>query len=432
MAQSPPNPPILSVTQLTAAIKVCLEIKFPLVWLQGEVSNSKLHTSGHFYLSLKDANAQITAVMYRSEASKLKGLPKDGTQVIACGEIQVYPPKGNYQLLIRELRPVGVGELLQKLEELKQALLKKGYFKKERKRSLPKLPRRIGVVTSPTGAAIQDILNILTRRFYGFHLILNPVKVQGEGAAKEIAQAIEQFNTFDLADVLIVGRGGGSLEDLWAFNEEIVADALYKSRIPTISAVGHETDNCIADFVADVRAPTPSAAAEIVIAEKAQQLEQLEQMRKRMQHTLNHLIRQDRRRLEGIKRHPLFVSPYGLLGPWMQKIDDLREDMDRSILQQISVYKAKLEAQRKVLFSLKPINQLRNFKQKIDYFDRSIRQAMTSKIYHAKKQTLLAEIKLQQEWEKYIAMKKKCCSPCKDIGNWTLFFIGVNLCIKNV
>lgn len=411
MGQPAQNTPILSVTQLTAAIKACLEAKFPLVWLQGEVSNSKLHTSGHFYLSLKDANAQITAVMYRSEASKLKGIPKDGTQVVACGEIQVYPPKGNYQLLIRELRPVGVGELLQKLEELKQALLKKGYFKKERKRPLPKLPRRIGVVTSPTGAAIQDILNILTRRFYGFHLILNPVKVQGEGAAKEIAQAIQQFNAYDLADVIIVGRGGGSLEDLWAFNEEVVADALYHSRIPTISAVGHETDHCIADYVADVRAPTPSAAAEIVIAEKAQQLESLAQMRKRMQQTLTQLIRQDKRRLEGIKKHPIFCSPYGLLGPWLQKVDDYREDIDRSMEQRISSCKSLLEAQKRVLLSLKPVNQLRNFRQKIDYFDKAIRQALISKITAAKKQNQQAEVKLQQEWEKYIGMKQRLLQP---------------------
>lgn len=289
----------LTVSQLTQAIKSSLESNFPSILLQGEVSNSKLHSSGHFYFSLKDSGAQIGAVMYRSD---VKVIPKDGDQVIVRGDINVYPPSGKYQIIAKELRPVGVGELLLKLEELKVKLHKKGYFKKDHKRPLPKMPRRIGVITSPTGAAIQDILNILTRRFSGFHLILNPVKVQGEGAAQEIAQAIQQFNDFDLVDVMIVGRGGGSIEDLWAFNEEIVADALYNSRIPTISAVGHETDHCIADYVADVRAPTPSAAAEIVIAEKAHQLQQLGQIQQRMQQTLRHLIRHQMQQLEGVKR----------------------------------------------------------------------------------------------------------------------------------
>ena len=324
--------------------------------------------------------------MYRLEASKLKDIPKDGAQVIVYGEINVYPPRGNYQLIIKELRLAGIGELLQKLEELKQKLLKKGYFKKDRKRPLPKFPRRIGVVTSPTGAVIQDILKILTRRFYGFHLILNPVKVQGEGAAQEIAQAIQQFNAYDLADVLIVGRGGGSLEDLWAFNEEVVADALYVSRIPTISAVGHETDHCIADYVADVRAPTPSAAAEIVIAEKALQLEHFSKMRKGLQQSLHHLIRQDRRRLEGIKRHPIFLSPYGLLGPWMQKIDMYRDDVDAGMKQQINIWRAKLDSMRKLLLSLKPTTQIRHFRQRFLHFDGSLKQALLSRLNDYKKQ----------------------------------------------
>jgi exodeoxyribonuclease VII large subunit len=267
--------PILTVSQLSQAIKLSLETAFPFVQLQGEISNCKPHSSGHLYFSLKDAHAQISAVMFRPDAATLKFTPKDGTQVIAIGEINVYPTSGKYQIVVRELRPMGIGELLLKLEELKMKITKLGWFRKEHKKPLPKFPKRIGVVTSPTGAAIQDMLNILTRRFSGFHLILYPVKVQGEGAAQEIAHAIEQFNHYELADVLIVGRGGGSIEDLWAFNEEVVAKAIFESKIPIISAVGHETDHCIADYVADIRAPTPSAAAEIVIAEKGQQLHHL-------------------------------------------------------------------------------------------------------------------------------------------------------------
>jgi exodeoxyribonuclease VII large subunit len=374
------NSTVLTVSQLTLAIKTCLESTFSVICLQGEVSNSKLHTSGHLYFSIKDSSAQISAVMYRADVAKLANIPKDGTQVIVQGEISVYPPKGNYQLLVRELKPVGIGELLQKLEELKMKLLKKGYFKKERKRPLPKFPRKIGVVTSPTGAAIQDILNILTRRFYGFHLILNPVKVQGEGAAQEIVQAIQQFNQYDLVDVMIVGRGGGSLEDLWAFNEEIVADALFTSRIPTISAVGHEIDHCIADYVADVRAPTPSAAAEIVIAEKAQQLHHLGQLQHRMQQTLHQLIRHDRRRLEGIRRHPIFISPYNLLGPSIQKLDTIRQDIEDSMRTKITSLQGILESQRRVLLSKNPCTQIAHFKQRLLDFDRSAQNSLTTKI----------------------------------------------------
>jgi len=292
--------PLLTVSQLTNAIKMSLESMFPSIYLQGEITNFKVQTSGHLYFSLKDANAQIAAVMFAREASYLKTMPKAGDQVVIKGEINVYPPKGNYQLLVRELSFVGLGELLQRLEQLKVKLHQMGWFKAARKKPLPRYPKRIGVITSPTGAVIQDIINVLSRRFSGFSLLLNPVKVQGEGAAKEIAQAIEQFNRYQLVDVMIVGRGGGSLEDLWAFNEEIVAEAIYNSQIPIISAVGHETDHCIADYVADVRAPTPSAAAEIVIAEKAQQIEQLSLIKKRMQQTLIHLINQNRLRLNGL------------------------------------------------------------------------------------------------------------------------------------
>ena len=222
------QPPLLTVTQLTNAIKFSLESSFSNIWLQGEISNCKLHSSGHLYFSLKDSNAQIGAVMYRGDAAFLKMTPKDGNQVMVRGEINVYPPSGKYQIIVKEMKLVGLGELLLKLEELKIKLHKMGWFRADRKKPLPKLPRRIGIVTSPTGAAIQDILNILNRRFSGVHLILNPVRVQGEGAALEIARAIHEFNQFNLVDVMIIGRGGGSIEDLWAFNEEVVAEAIYK------------------------------------------------------------------------------------------------------------------------------------------------------------------------------------------------------------
>lgn len=357
--------PILTVSEFTLAIKKNLESSFPLVSIQGEVSNFKQQTSGHLYFSLKDANAQISVVMFQGDAARLKILPKSGDQVIVKGEINVYPPKGNYQLIIRELSHVGLGELLIKLEQLKIKLHQKGWFKANRKKPLPKFPRTVGVVTSPTGAVIQDIINILSRRYSGFHLILNPVKVQGEGAAKEIAQAIEQFNRFNLVDVMIVGRGGGSLEDLWPFNEEVVAEAIYNSHIPIISAVGHETDHCIADYVADVRAPTPSAAAEIVMAEKAQCLDHLSVVRRRLTQTVTHLIKQDRRRLEGLLKQPIFTNPYALLGSWMQRLDDAHAELDQTMQQQLKHYRFRLDALSRQTQGLKPSTLIAHYKQNL-------------------------------------------------------------------
>lgn len=359
------QPPVMTVTQLTHAIKVSLESTFSFISLQGEISNFKQQTSGHLYFSLKDANAQIAAVMFQGDAIKLKALPKSGDHVVVKGELNVYPAKGNYQIVIRELSYVGLGELLLKLEQLKIKLHQKGWFKSDRKKPLPKFPKTIGVVTSPTGAVIQDILNILTRRFSGFHLILNPVKVQGEGAAQEISQAIEQFNRYNLVDVMIVGRGGGSLEDLWAFNEEVVADAIYHSRIPIICAVGHETDHSIAEYVADVRAPTPSAAAEIVIAEKAQCLQHLAVLQRRLSQTVNQLIKQDRRRLEGMMKQPFLVNPLSLVWPWMQKLDDYRVDIDRSIEQKMQQYRLKLDSYARQVQGLKPTTMIAHYKQNL-------------------------------------------------------------------
>jgi exodeoxyribonuclease VII large subunit len=361
----PMNAPVLTVTQLTNAIKHSLESTFPLVWLQGEISNFKQQTSGHLYFSLKDANAQISAVMFRGDAATLALMPKGGEQVLVCGELNVYPAKGNYQLIVRELSYAGVGELLLKLEQLKIKLHKMGWFSKVHKKPLPKFPKRIGVVTSPTGAVIQDILNVLSRRFSGFQLILNPVKVQGEGAAQEIAKAIADFNTYQLADVLIVGRGGGSLEDLWAFNEEIVAEAIFNSRIPIISAVGHETDHCIADYVADVRAPTPSAAAEIVIAEKAQQLHHLQQIQHRLQQSLTHQVKHNRQKLKGVMRHPFFITPDALLGESFQRMDHLREDLDLAMRLSLQNRRLRLQSSQKQLESLKPTTQLIHSRQRL-------------------------------------------------------------------
>ena len=390
----------LTVSQLTNAIKCSLESTFPSIHLQGEISNFKIQTSGHLYFSLKDAHAQIAAVMFKGDASALKTMPKGGDQVTIKAELNVYPPKGNYQLIVRELAYVGIGELLQQLEYLKIKLHKLGWFKSTHKKPLPSFPKRIGVITSPTGAVIQDILHILTRRFSGFHLILNPVKVQGEGAAEEIAQAIEQMNRYQLADVLIVGRGGGSLEDLWAFNQERVATAIYQSEIPIISAVGHETDHCIADYVADVRAPTPSAAAEIVIAEKKQQIERLDILKKRMQQTLAHLVQQQRYRLQGILKHPLIQRPQIVLEWRMQKLDDYRHDLEDTFQKFIGFKKTSLHYLSQKALALKPSTQIFHLKQRLLICERHLQQYAFYFLQQKRQILKYFKEKLDANWKK--------------------------------
>lgn len=355
----------LTVSQITHAIKTQLESGFRSVTIQGEISNFKRQASGHLYFSLKDSTAQISAVMFRGNASKTQKPPSSGDHVVAKGDIQVYPPHGKYQLIVKELTPMGLGELLLKLDALKREIHRRGWFDQEHKKALPKFPKRIGVVTSPTGAVIQDILNVLQRRFSGFHVILNPVRVQGNTAAQEIARAIEEFNQYKLVDVIIVGRGGGSIEDLWAFNEEIVAAAIHHSEIPIIAAIGHETDHTIADYVADVRAPTPSAAAELAISEKEHHLKFLQTSQHRICQAIQHLVTSNRHRLNGILRHPIFASPYALLGSYLQKIDDMQGSLDHIIKEELNRNKLKLNNYKRHIESLNPLSQIANLRQRL-------------------------------------------------------------------
>jgi exodeoxyribonuclease VII large subunit len=268
---------LLTVSQLTNSIRISLEGRFASVWVEGEISNFKDHSSGHWYFTLKDQNAQLRAKCFRSTNTRIRFRPANGLHVRARGKLSVYAPRGEYELVVDALDPVGAGALQVAFEQMRARLQAEGLFAKELKRPLPVFPRRIGIVTSPTGAAIRDILNVISRRTRTVHVLFSPARVQGDSAGPEIARAIRFINEYheralsdgrtdDLVDVLIVGRGGGSTEDLWAFNQEEVARAIRKSIIPVISAVGHETDFTIADFVADFRAPTPSAAAEIVAA----------------------------------------------------------------------------------------------------------------------------------------------------------------------
>ncbi len=266
---SPKPEKVYKVAELTRLVRAVLESELGEVWVEGELSNVRKPASGHWYFTLKDASAQLRCVLFRGDRNGALAQPEDGLKVRVFGRITVYEAGGQYQLVARKLKAAGRGDLQAAFEALKEKLRREGLFEAARKRPLPRLPRHIGVVTSPTGAAIRDIFSVLLRRFPNIHLLLAPVKVQGPGAAEEIAAALDALNARGGLDALIVGRGGGSLEDLWPFNEEIVARAIARSAIPVISAVGHEIDFTISDFVADLRAPTPSAAAELVIGRKA-------------------------------------------------------------------------------------------------------------------------------------------------------------------
>jgi exodeoxyribonuclease VII large subunit len=259
---------ILSVSQLTAQLRTLLEERFFEIWVEGELSNCKIWNTGHMYFTLKDRHAQIRGVMFRTALARLRFKPQDGLRVVARGRVSVYDPKGEYQLVCEHFEPEGLGARQLAFEQLKERLTKEGLFDPRRKRTLPALPRKIGVVTSLDGAAVRDIIQVLGRRYANAHIVIRPARVQGEGAAMDIARGLLQIGKVTGVDVVIVGRGGGSIEDLWAFNEEVVARAIAGCPVPTISAVGHETDVTIADFVADLRAPTPSAAAEMVVTRK--------------------------------------------------------------------------------------------------------------------------------------------------------------------
>ncbi|HEX9078796.1 MAG TPA: exodeoxyribonuclease VII large subunit, partial [Desulfuromonadaceae bacterium] len=320
---------ILTVSRLTALLRGVLEENFEQVWVEGEVSNLSFPSSGHMYLTLKDSGAQLRCVMFKSAVKNLKFRPADGMGLIVRGRISVYDQRGEYQLICEYMEPQGIGALQAAFMQLKERLAGEGLFDEAHKRPMPPFPRRLGVITSPTGAAIHDILNVLRRRFASLEILLYPVRVQGEGSGLEIARAIEDMNRLGLVDVLIVGRGGGSLEDLWAFNEERVARAVHRSRIPIISAVGHETDWTICDFAADLRAPTPSAAAELVIASTDQLRGQVEALDHRLRRAMETRLRSLEARLETLRR--ALHDPSTMLGHQAQRVDDLAERLERGL-----------------------------------------------------------------------------------------------------
>ncbi|OGC78981.1 MAG: exodeoxyribonuclease VII large subunit [candidate division Zixibacteria bacterium RBG_16_40_9] len=318
---------IYTVSEINREIKTLVELNLPPIWIEGEISNYIHHTSGHRYFTLKDENAQIRSVLWRDIGDFLQFEIEDGMKVVIYGNISVYEKQGQYQLYVEDIVPAGLGKLELAFRQLKEKLFKEGLFDEAHKKPIPEFPQKIGIVTSPTGAAIRDLINVIQRRMPPVEIILNPVKVQGDGAVWEIAQAIADFNQFENLDVIIVGRGGGSLEDLWAFNEEIVARAIYASEIPIISAVGHEIDFTIADLVADLRVPTPSAAAELVVKDRREVLSQIRHTTQNLIDYQLSLITDDKIRVKAALESYGMKKPWDLLAQKAQRVDELLKNM---------------------------------------------------------------------------------------------------------
>jgi exodeoxyribonuclease VII large subunit len=320
---------IYKISEINTIVQNLLETAFSDIWLEGEISNSKLHTSGHFYFSLKDESAQINAVMFKYQYQYLKFRPLNGLKVIVKGKLTCFPKSGIYQINCAYMEPQGKGALQLAFEQLKEKLFKLGWFDEKHKKKIPVLPQKIGIVTSPTGAAIRDILSIISRRYFNIDILIYPVSVQGENAKNEIANAINYLNNHhsDL-DVLLVGRGGGSIEDLWAFNEEIVAKAIYESNIPVISCVGHEIDFVISDFVADLRAATPSAAAELVVKNKQELIQKISHYYSIIKSRIQNIYQLKSSALGNISKNTILMDPYTLILNREQNIDYILEKMN--------------------------------------------------------------------------------------------------------
>ncbi|MDX9730325.1 MAG: exodeoxyribonuclease VII large subunit [Bdellovibrionales bacterium] len=341
-SDSRPEPQVLTVGALNKLIRRKLEGEFSVVWLKGEISNFKAHPSGHFYFSLKDKDAQVSAVMFRGYNSQLRFRPEDGMEVVVRGKITVYEPRGNYQIMCETMEPVGAGALQKAFEQLKRKLQSEGLFDEARKRAIPQVPKHIALVTSPSGAAVRDMLNVLGRRYRAARITIVPCSVQGVRATREIVEAIGLANRLHDVDVLIVGRGGGSIEDMWSFNEEPVARAIAASRVPVISAVGHEVDFTIADFVADLRAPTPSAAAELVAQNAADLVQTIIRLERGLTLAGMTRIRHLRERVRLSQR--LLVDPRRRIEDAILRCDDLTERLERAIYENLD--------QTRVLFEM--------------------------------------------------------------------------------
>src|SRR3989338_8882808 len=347
---------ILTISELTQKIKALLETNLYYVWVEGEISNLRTPVSGHIYFTLKDAGAQIRAVVFRNQAKFFKFKPSDGLHVICRGMVSVYQERGEYQLILDYIEPKGLGALQAALQQLKEKLAKEGFFDSDRKRPLPILPKKIGIVTSPTGAAIRDMLKVFGRRFADISILVYPVRVHGIESAREISEGIYELNRIKDTDIIIIARGGGSQEDLWAFNEEIVARAIYKSKVPVVSAVGHEIDWTIADMVADLRAPTPSAAAEMVIRSKEEFIEKLIAINSQLRSMMIHRVDDQRILLHRLERG--LIDPSRRLKEIRLRLGDVAGRLDIAVSHYLEMVKKDYLHITERLNILSPLNML--------------------------------------------------------------------------
>lgn len=386
-------PKIYTVSEITSRIRRLLESEVGQVWVEGEISNLRIPVSGHCYFSLKDERSQIRAVLWRSQHRALRFELKDGLHVVLRGSLSAYEPRSEYQIIADWVEPKGLGALQLAFEQLKERLEKEGLFDPKNKKPIPILPRRVGVVTSPTGAAIRDILNVLHRRFANVAVTVVPVRVQGEGAAEEIALAIRDLNRWGRVDVIIAGRGGGSLEDLWPFNEEVVARAIFDSKIPIVSAVGHEVDFTIADFVADLRAPTPSAAAELVVQNKVELMNQIEGYRIRLRQTIQSQI--ERKRSEFLHWARAIWSPERLILDYVRRVDDLRQRLELIVPQNLHQKRERVVALEQMLHHLSPLRRMAEVKRSLQEGSRRLIRAVQQRIDHSRERVKGIAVALQ-------------------------------------
>lgn len=367
---------VRTVSQLTSEIRGQLARAFDDVWVSGEISGVKPAASGHIYFTLKDAGAQIKCACFKSAVRFLRFKPQEGIQVIARGRVDVYEPRGEYQLLVEALQPKGFGELQLAFEQLKARLEAEGLFDPARKRELPKYPRRIGIVTSPSGAVIQDMIRVLDRRFPGLHVRLYPALVQGQGSIEAVVEGIEYFSASGWADLVIVGRGGGSFEDLWTFNEEAVARAIAACPVPVISAVGHETDFTIADFVADLRAPTPSAAAELAVMNRADLIERIGAAEQRATRAIQFLLSRLRARVQAAGTEREAALLHRRLGRAAQRIDEMEFRARQAVRDRVARLRTRVTALDQRLHRQDPRARLVDFQKRLAAAENSLRRAV--------------------------------------------------------
>jgi exodeoxyribonuclease VII large subunit len=374
---------VLTVSELTEHIRLLLEERFFEVWVEGEISNSRHWNTGHFYFTLKDASAQIKGVVFRSALRYLRFKPHDGLRVVARGRLTVYDPKGEYQIVCEHLEPAGLGALQLAFDQLKQRLGAEGLFDQSRKRPLPVLPRKIGVVTSLDGAAVRDIVQVLRRRYPNVHIVIRPTRVQGDGAAIDVARALRAIGRVRDVDVVIVGRGGGSLEDLWAFNEEAVARAIVACPVPVISAVGHETDVTIADFAADLRAPTPSAAAELVVARKDDFYVRITRLTEQVHSAVRHRLHRLESRLRMLQARPGYAGLRGRVAVRGRHAAELTHELRRAMRASITGCERRARALRTKLEIFDLHRRLGGIRTRLTAADGRLGRAMTERRYRA-------------------------------------------------